>query len=496
MKTMSENDNQKEASLEKKDLLFDLNGLKTGIPLDKKQIIAFSVTIALFIIGSAMPLHQYGNTAGMALGLVLATIGLWIFNVLPVIVPALIMVVASLLFHFVDLGQVQSTLGNSAVYITMGLVIVSMGAESSNIARRLAYCLGAKFSKKPHLILLAMGIATAIMSAFVSNTATVIMMSGIGAGVLKAMGEQPGKSKFGSVMILFIGVSTSIGGTALINGCPGINGMCISLVENATKITVKYSEWAKLGAICAIAIIIPAWLIYMRCGKFKNSDLKNLDPQYFANLSKELGPLSGSEFRWILTVVIMVICLLYGMALPTAGLLFGTITLLPLVGTVNGKDAMKKMPFDVIIMCGLVPLYGVLFNNTGLSQFFGSVVGSIIPKDCVLLVIMIPALLMALMGNLFVNASAGVAAVCVGAVAPIMVQMGYNPAVCLLPTMMLCGYTIGFGTHIQMMITYGHGYWEMNQVVKPGFILVIVAAIIFSILLAVLGPVIGLNLYL
>ena len=44
---------------------------------------------------------------------------------------------------------------------------------------------------------------------------------------LKSMGEAPGKSKFGSAMILFIAACTSIGGSALINGCPGINGMCI-----------------------------------------------------------------------------------------------------------------------------------------------------------------------------------------------------------------------------------------------------------------------------
>lgn len=479
-----------------KDLILDINGLKTGVPMTKRTIIAFAVAISLFVIGCFLPLQQFSEKAGMALGLVLATVSLWIFNILPTIIPCLIMVVIALLTGMLDLSQVQTTLGSSAVYATMGLVIVSMGAEKSNIAKRLACVLGKRLGKRPTLIILALGIASAIMSAFVSNTATVIMMAGIGAAVLKAMGEEPGKSKFGSAMILLIAASTSIGGSALINGCPGINGMCISLLENATSTKVSYNEWAKFGVIAGIVIMIPAWLIYTKCAKIKNEDLKRIDPTYFGELANELGPVSGSEIRWMITVVAMVVSLLCGLPLPVAGLLFGLITILPMVGTVSGRDAMKNMPFDVIIMCGLVPLYGNLFNNTGLSVMFGGAVSSILPENSALLVIMIPALLMALLNNLFVNAGAGIAAICVGAAAPVIQAMGYNPAVCMLPTMMLCGYTIGFGTHVQMMITYGYGYWEMNEAIKPGFLLVTLAAIVYSVLLAVLAPVLGLSLML
>ena len=446
-----------------KDQLIEVNGVVTGLPMTKKRTIAFVVSFLFLVIGAVLPLSQYGENAGIALGLVMATIVLWIFDVVPTIIPAFIMVVISLLLNLISLEEVQNTLGTSAIYVTMGLVIVSMGAENSNIAKRLAYFLGEKFGRRPPLILLAMLIATAIMSAFVSNTATAIMMSGIGAGVLNAMGEKPGESKFGSTMILLIGAGTAIGGGALINGCPGINGMCISLLENATGLNVQYSEWARFGVISAIVILLPAWFIYMKFGGVKSSELQQLDSSYFTKLKKELGPLAGSEIRWIITVVVMIVCLLLGMPLPTAGLLFGLISMLPLVGTVNADFAMKHMPFTVIIMCGLVPLYGSLFNNNGLSTFFGEIVNSILPENP-LMIIMIPALLMAIFNNLFINAGAGIAAFCIGAVAPLMVQLGYNPAVCLLPTMMLSGYTIGFGTHVQMMITYGYGYWKMNEV--------------------------------
>ena len=481
---------------QKKDSLIETNGFATGLDLNKKRLIAFIVAIALFVVGALLPLSAYGENAGVALGLVMATIALWVFNVVPTIIPALIMMVVALMLNLLDLGTVQSTLGSSAVYVTMGLVIVSMGAENSNIAKRLACFLGEKLGKRPTLILLALLLASAIMSAFVSNTATAIMMSGIGAGVLKAMGEEPGKSKFGSALILLICAGTAIGGGALINGCPGINGMCISLLENATGMSIAYVDWAKFGVLSAIFLVIPCWYIYMKFAKVKSSELTSIDPQYFKKLSKEMGPLGGSEIRWIITVTIMIICLLCGMPLPTAGLLFGTISMLPVVGTVNGEKAMKSMPFTVIIMCGMVPLYGNLFNNTGLSTFFGEVVGSIIPKNSVFFAIIIPALLMAVLNNLFVNAGAGIAAICIGAVAPVMVAMGYNPVTCLLPTMMLGGYTIGFGTHVQMMITYGYGYWEMNEVYKPGFTFVTVTAVILSVLLFFTAPILGMSFYL
>lgn len=145
-----------------------------------------------------------------------------------------------------------------------GMVIVSTGANRTNFARRVAYLCLYKLGKSPALIVLAIGIATAVVSAFVSNLATTIVMASISIGILTELHEEPGKSGLGKAIMLAIPIYSMIGGMALMSGSPSMNMAGINTLENATggSYTVSYSQWASVGLICAVLVSLPIWLIY------------------------------------------------------------------------------------------------------------------------------------------------------------------------------------------------------------------------------------------
>ena len=479
------------------DTLFDIHGNKTGLPLDKKRLISLAVAIILFVLGAILPLSAYGENAAIALGLVLFVITLWVSNTVPILVPGICLVVGSVLLNVLTLDDVNTTLGSSAIYPMMGLTLVSMGAENTNITKRLSYFLLDKLGKKPSLILLAVTIAGTFISAFVSNIATTIMLAGIAAGILNAMGEQPGKSKFGKALMILCAVAAAIGGAALVNGSPAINATGITILESASGMSVSYTEWAKIGVPCAVLVVLPAWIIYTKVLGVKDSEVsRGIDVDYFINKRRELGSISGSEIRWLITVAVMLFFLLRGLPLPIAGLLFGLISVAPIIGTVDGTTAFKKLPWEAIIMCGMIPLFGTIFTNTGLADYFGSLITPLIDGAPMFVIILVPAVIMVIINSIFVNCGGGVLAICVGATAPVIAAMGYNPVFILLPTIFLANLTITFGTHIQMMLTYGYNYWEMKDPILPGFLFSFCAAIIYSIVTVVVVPLTGMSFYL
>jgi sodium-dependent dicarboxylate transporter 2/3/5 len=479
------------------DALFDVHGDKTGLPLDKKRMISIGIAIGLFIVGALLPLSTYGENAALALGLVLFVITLWVSNTVPLLVPGICLAVGSVLLNILTLNDVNTTLGSSAIYPMMGLTLVSMGAENTNVTKRLSYFLLDKLGKRPSLILLAITIAGTVISAFVSNIATTIMLGGIAAGILSSMGEVPGNSKFGKALMILCPVSAAVGGAALVNGSPAINATGITILEGASGMSVSYVEWAKIGVPCALLVILPAWIIYTKTLGVKDAEVsKGIDVDYFINKRKELGAISGSEIRWLVTVAVMLFFLLRGLPLPVAGLLFGLISVAPVIGTVDGSTAFKKLPWEAIIMCGMIPLFGTIFTSTGLADYFGSLITPLIDGAPMFVIILVPALIMVVINSIFVNCGGGVLAICVGATAPIIAAMGYNPVFILLPTIFLANLTITFGTHIQMMLTYGYNYWDMKDPILPGFLFSFAAAIIYSVVTVIVVPMTGMSFYL
>ena len=481
-----------------KDMFLDIKGTVTGAELNKKRVLSLLLAVALFFLAQLVPLDQYGEKASLALGLIVACISMWVTNCVHVLIPGLLLNFGSVLLGIVDYSVIANSLGNSPLFAMTGMMIVSLGAEKTNFGRRVAYFMLAKLGKKPTLIVLAMMIATAILSAFISNLATTVMMAGVAVGILNAMDERPGESAFGKILMICIPLGAMIGGMALINGSPACNATGISVLESATQgaHTIDYATWAKIGIPAALLCLIPGWLFYVKWFKFKNSDVKTVEQSYYVEKLHSLGKMGGSEYRWIITVIAMVICLLTGMKLPMAGLVFGIITICPLVGTVKPAAAFKDVPFAVLLNTALVPLFGTLFTTTGLSAAIGSVITPIIGNMSPVIIMIILAALMGIFNNIFINAIPGMLAIFVGGTAAVVTSMGFNPTIVLLPTIFLASFTLCSSAQTNMLLTFGYNYWKPNDPFVPGMIFSLMAAVITSVVCALLGPLMGISLYL
>lgn len=176
------------------DKLLDIKGYSTKVPLTRKLVIAVLVSVAVYFLISLVDLSAYGEMASKGLGLFVALVLFMVFSGMDVMVDGLIMVFLGIALSFWQWKDVQTYLGSSQFYSMLGMVIVAMGCEFTPFGRRVAYFFLEHFGQKPKRMVIVFGAVTALMSAFVSNIATLILMSSIAASVLEAMGEKPGES--------------------------------------------------------------------------------------------------------------------------------------------------------------------------------------------------------------------------------------------------------------------------------------------------------------
>ena len=481
----------------KHDCLIDLTGLRTGVPVSSRLILSLVGTVLLFALCTLLPLDGYGKSTAAALGFFAASIFLIIFSPVNIAVDSILIAVTGIALGFWEWEQVGQSFGSSSFLTIMGMIIVSMGSEFTPFGRRVAYTMLRRFGNHPAKVVVAIAVASACLSSFVSNVAVIIMMSGICAEILNAMGEKPGDSRIGKAIMMIIPTAAIIGGVVLINGSPTGNTMAIQFLSASTdgRFTVTYSQWALCGVPCFLVTIVPICLIYLRCFKISPKNVTMPDMSYYDRPLNELGKLGGSEIRWIVTVLAMVACMLAGMPTGMVSLLFAAVTMFPGVGTVPADKAIKKLPVQAMIAAGLMPLLSQLFSSTGLGELVSDVISPLVVNAGPLGLSIISALIMGVLVNMFVNAGLGVSALVIGMISPVCMELGYNPVPVMMPTLFIASFFFVIGSNNIMLLNMGYGYWTMKDPILPGILSVLLCAVLFPVVCCLICPAFGIPLY-
>ncbi len=481
-----------------KDRILDINGLRNGAPFTKKSLITIIVCIVAFLLLRQLPLSAYGEKTSTALAMVVVTIIALIFLNVNFIVPAIFLTVAGIFLGLWDYDVVKTTIGNSPFVMMFGMMIVGLGCEYTPMGKRIAYLMLKKFGRKPATLVIAIGIVTCWLSAFISNNAVIVMMSSITAAMLAEMGQIPGKSKLGRAIMICVSAASMIGGCALINGTPIGNGLGISLLTQATGAqAITYAQWAAVGVPAVLIIMIPMGIIYNKFYGVKNKDfdVESLpDTEVYAQKLKDLGKITGSEIRWILTVVGMVACMIGGMNMSVAALLWAVVAMAPLVGTVPSNKVLSKLPWTIIIAAMFIPIMGQCFSTHGLGKLVMHYVGPIFGNLGPFAFCFVACLFQGIICNCFIGASMAAQALGIGLMGPICAGLGLNPTIIMLPVLMINSCFFIFGFNVSMMINKGYGYWETKDPTAPGIVLLVVCAVVFSVVACVVGPLVGLPL--
>lgn len=497
-KTMPEKKGYAAILSDKKDRALDFNGLRTGVPFDKRTIITLLVCIVVFFALRALPLQAYGETTSTALALVVITFLMLMFLKVNVIVPAMLIAVLGCLLHLWDWAAVKTTVANSPMVMMTGMMIVAMGCEFTPMGKRVAFLLLKHFGQKPSALVVIIGIATAFLSGFVSNNAMIIMMSAICAEILTEMHQTPGESRLGRAIMLVVIAASMVGGEILICGSPIGNSTGISLLNEASGgITeISFATWAKIGVPAFLILMFPMGLIYVKYFKVKDKDYTDLpSKEYYDAKLRELGPVGGSEIRWILIVVGMVASMIAGMNMALASVLWAIVAMFPLVGVVPSNAVFKKLPWTIIIASAFIPIMGTCFSAHGIGKMVVATIGGVFNGLGPVAFCLVATIIQGIFCNVFVGASTAALTLGVGLMTPICISLGYNPSLIMMPVIMInsCFFIVGVNT--TMLLNKGYGYWELKDPIVPGVILLLACAVVYALVTCLLGPVIGVPLY-
>ena len=223
----------------------------------------------------------------------------WITECVPISVTALLPIVLFPLTGGLDIKSTTASYGHNLVFLFVGGFIIALAIEKWNLHKRVALSIIKFTGTKKSRIILGFMIATAVLSMFISNTATTIMILPVGMAIISKVSESNNSYEninFGKSLMIAIAYSASIGGMATLIGTPP-NMIFAGVVKESYGIEIGMLEWSKFGLPVSLFLLIICW-IYLTKVAFSFEDKNQASgKQEINNQLKKLGKFSNEELK-------------------------------------------------------------------------------------------------------------------------------------------------------------------------------------------------------
>lgn len=148
-----------------------------------------------------------------------------------------------------------AALANPVIILFLGGFMIADGAEKYGLDKNLTAVMLKPFKGSAHLTVLGLMIITALLSAFMSNTATTATMFAVVIPILTSI--KSAKARAG--VALSIPLAANVGGIATPVGTPP-NAIAIGALESE-GIHVSFAEWTMMAAPFALVLLVASWLL-------------------------------------------------------------------------------------------------------------------------------------------------------------------------------------------------------------------------------------------
>ena len=436
---------------------------------------------------------------------VLAIAGLmitwWVTEALPMPVVALLPLILFPLSGISDLKSAAISYGDPIIFLFMGGFMLGLAIEKWNLHRRIALNIVRLTGTSGDRIVLGFILATGLISMWLSNTATTMMMFPIALSVIHVMKEkQLGEGNIGNfslTIMLSIAYASNIGGIATIIGTPP-NVAYVGYIEKKYPgAHVDFVNWMMICTPLAIILLICLYVVMVKW-LFPNrikSDIAT--KQYIKNELQQLGPLSTAEKRVLFIFAgTAFLWITRGIINETQNLFKLDDTVIAVMGAValficpSGKknddknDSLlewsdtSKMAWGILLLFGGGLCLAAALEKAGLIQELGQWLAQFGGNHfiLVLVVVFISLFISELMSN--------VAQVIVFApvVSSLADALGMNPLLLGIPMTLAasCASMMPMGTPPNAIV-FASGHIKLKQMTKAGFVMNMVAVILITL---------------
>jgi len=476
--------------------------------MNTKQI-GFWLGIASFILILALPAPDGLSREGwVTLGLLAWMVIWWVSEALPIGVTSLLPLVIVPLFKIAPLKTAAAEFAHPIIFLLLGGFMIGKSIERWNLHERIALKILSRVGSHPTALIGGFMITSAVLSMWISNSATVIMLLPIVLSVAARTPFEPkDKKNFTLAALLGTAWAASIGGLGTPVGTPP-NLIVIGFLEGSGDMRFSFLRWMSVGLPVVLIMVPAAFLVLTKWGP-KISETARAPADLFSSQLKALGAMRRPERRVL--IVFLIVALLWILRNPIQSItiggtepfsalsdasiaIAGVVALFALPsGSIKEPGtrlldwpSAASVPWDIILLFGGGLSLAAMIKVTGLSLWLGgelSFVASLHPVLMTLILVSFVLFFTELTSNTATTAAL------MPIIAAIALQTGADPATLAIPIALAasCAFMLPMATGPNAVI-FGSGQITMGEMARAGFRLNLLGIVLITAAASVILP--------
>ncbi|MEU6249080.1 DASS family sodium-coupled anion symporter [Glycomyces sp. NPDC047010] len=483
-----------------------------------RRLVGWFLAPLISLVFGFLPLDMPGDQQTLA-AVLLGVVVLWICEPIPIPVGGLVGVAAIVVLGVAPGDDVLAPFGSTTIFTFIGAFILAQAMLKHGVAQRIAYfVLGLPgVGRSTFRTIIAFGVITCALSAFISNTATVAMLMPTALGILAVIAKlmqaqgtvrpdfDPMRLRVGTALMLMLAYGASVGGLLTPVGSPP-NLIGRGLIEEATGERISFGQWMLAALpICLIMFVVLA-VVLLLVNKPEIRRIEGVE-EFIRERRAEQGRMSRAEKNTVIafgvTVTLWLIPAAVGLISGTDSSAYATISdrldegvaavigaallfVLPVnwskqQATLTWKDA-AKIDWGTILLFGTGIIFGAMLSSTGLAETIGNGASDALGITSAFAITAFAVILAVLISETTSNTAS--AAVVVPIIIPLAAAAGVDPLVPALAATFAAslGFMLPVSTP-QNAIVYGTGCVPMTKMIRSGITFDLIGAVVIIALM-------------
>ncbi|NWG90988.1 MAG: SLC13/DASS family transporter [Parvularculaceae bacterium] len=404
----------------------------------------------------------------------------WVTEAIPIPATSLIPFAAFPMAGVLTDKEAASALGDHVIVLLMGAFMLSKGLEKSGAHERLALTMIRLVGSSGKRLVAGFMIASAMVSMWVSNTATTLMLMPIALAVLARAEDR----SLDVPIVLGVAYAASIGGLGTLIGTPP-NVIFAGIYERTAGVEYGFTRWMATG-VPVVAVAIHLSILWLTRRIRFNERVAIPDP----------GAWTAAEVRTLIVFGVTVLLWVtrsepfggWSQWFGVGGAGDSTVALLAVAAMFfipDGKGGAlldwkwaSDIPWGMLLLFAGGICIAIAFEKSGLSVLIGNALGGarVLHPFALMLVV---CLVVTFMSELTSNTA--VATLVLPVLAAVADGTGMAPAILMVPAAMAAssGFMLPVST-APNAIAYGTGRVSVGEMAREGFALNIMLALVIA----------------
>lgn len=448
--------------------------------IKRSWVIIVITAIISLIVYNLLPFEE-NVKKGMILLLIAGIF--WLTEALNIVITAIAIPVLAVLLkigsvgsdgtvHLLTFKSVMANFANPIIYLFFGGFALATALHTQKLDRKIAMWIVSISGSKLGYATFALCSVTAVLSMWISNTATAVMMLPLAIGLINQIDKNDKKTPV--FILLAIAYSASIGGIGTIVGSPP-NAIA------AANLGLGFDGWLKIG-FPIMVVLFPLMFIVLYAVFRPNLNQKieiRIEESIPWNLKRifTLAVFIVTALSWIFSKKISMIL---GIKVDDALIALGAAVLVPILGLASWKNIANGTDWGVLLLFGGGIALSEILKVSGTSLVLGNEIAKIFGSYPHIVIILAVTIFIITMTEFTSNTAS--AALLVPVFATIATQVG-------LPKDTLV-FVIGIGASCAFMlpvatppnaIVFGTGYIKQKEMMKAGIALNVCCVIFLTL---------------